>query len=122
MRAAGCTGINFGADSGNDGMLKRLGRDFNSIDISNAACWTKEEGISVTLDLLLGAPGETIESIERTVELVKQVDPDRVGVSLGMRVYPGTGLAAQVDSEEYGCALVGGKDPFDLLFFFGSRR
>jgi radical SAM superfamily enzyme YgiQ (UPF0313 family) len=117
MRAAGCVGIIFGADNGNDGMLKRLGRDFNSIDISNAARWTKEEGISVTLDLLLGAPGETIESIEQTVELVRQIDPDRVGVSLGVRVYPGTGLAAQVDLEEYGCGLVGGKDPFDPLFF-----
>jgi hypothetical protein len=117
MRAAGCAGIKFGADNGNDRMLKRLGRDFNSIDISNAARWTKEEAMSLTLDLLLGAPGETIESIEQTVELVKQADPDRVGVSLGVRVYPGTGLAAQVAAEKYAGGLVGGKDSFDPLFF-----
>ena len=73
--------------------------------------------MSVMLDLLLGAPGETIESIEQTVELVKRVDPDRIGVSLGVRVYPGTGLAALVTAEEYACGLVGGKDPFDPLFF-----
>jgi tryptophan 2-C-methyltransferase len=117
MRVAGCAGIKFGADNGNDGMLKRLGRDFNPIDISNAARWTKEEGMFVMLDLLLGAPGETIESIQQTVELVKQADPDLVGISLGVRVYPGTGLATQAAAEEYACGLVGGKDPFDPLFF-----
>ena len=100
MRAAGCVGIDFGADNGNAEMLKRLGRDFGPTDILNATRWAKEEGMAVMLDLLLGSPGETRESIEQTVELVKQADPDRAGVSLGVRVYPGTELARQVTSEE----------------------
>jgi radical SAM superfamily enzyme YgiQ (UPF0313 family) len=121
MRAAGCREIKFGADNGSNGMLKLLGRDFNPIDISNAARWAKEEGMSITLDLLLGAPGETIESIEQTVELVKQVDPDRVGVSLGVRIYQGTDLAEQLAAEDHACGLVGGENPFDPLFFIEPR-
>jgi len=44
-------------------------------------------------DLLLGSPGETRESLTRTVELMREASPDRVGVALGVRVYPGTALA-----------------------------
>lgn len=117
MRAAGCVGIDFGADHGDREMLKRLGRDFAPGDIRNATRLAKEEGMAVMLDLLLGSPGETREGIEQTVELVKQADPDRAGVSLGVRIYPGTTLAAKVNSGEYSGGLSGGKDLLDPLFF-----
>jgi radical SAM superfamily enzyme YgiQ (UPF0313 family) len=117
MRAAGCVGIDFGADNGSEAMLKRLGRDFGPADILNVTRWTKEEGMAVMLDLLLGSPGETAESLEQTVELVKRADPDRAGVSLGVRVYPETELARQVASEKNLAGLVGRSDAFDPLFF-----
>ena len=117
MRAAGCIGIDFGADSGCAEMLQRLGRAFSPADVLNAAQRAKEQGMAVMLDLLLGAPGESRESIEQTVSLVKQADPDRAGVSLGVRVYPGTELAAQVASKEFAGGLTGGNNPFEPLFF-----
>jgi radical SAM superfamily enzyme YgiQ (UPF0313 family) len=117
MRAAGCVGIDFGADSGCAAMLQRLGRPFSPADVLNAAKRAKEQGMAVMLDLLLGAPGESRESIEQTVALVRQAGPDRAGVSLGVRVYPGTELAAQVASKEYAGGLTGGNDPFEPLFF-----
>jgi tryptophan 2-C-methyltransferase len=52
------------------------------------------------LDLLLGAPGETKEGIEQTVEVVRQAKPDLAGVSLGVRLFPGTELTAQVGCGE----------------------
>jgi radical SAM superfamily enzyme YgiQ (UPF0313 family) len=107
MRMAGCAGIDFGADNGNGEMLQRLGRDFGPADILNATRWAKEEGMAVMLDLLLGAPGETRKSIEQTIELVKQSGADRIGVSLGVRVFPGTELDAQV----------GGGDAADPFFY-----
>ncbi len=111
MRRAGCVGIDFGADNGNNEMLKRLGRDFTAADVLNATRWTKEEGMAVMLDLLLGAPGETRESIEQTVKMVKQAGPDRAGVSLGVRLFKGTELEAKV----------GGGDPADPAFFLDPR-
>jgi tryptophan 2-C-methyltransferase len=117
MRAAGCVGINFGTDNGDEAMLKRLGRDFGPADILNAARRAREQGISVMLDLLLGSPGETWESIERTVRLMRHAGPDCVGVSLGVRVYSGTALAAQATSGKLAGGLSAGKDPFDPLFF-----
>ena len=73
--------------------------------------------MAVMLDLLLGSPGETKESIEQTVEIVKQADPDRAGVSLGIRVYPGTELARRVRSADCEEGLIGGQNDSDPLFF-----
>jgi radical SAM superfamily enzyme YgiQ (UPF0313 family) len=98
-------------------MLLRLRRNFSPEDILNTVRWCKESGIAVMLDLLLGSPGETRESIFRTVELMRRADPDRVGVAVGVRVYPGTELADQVMRGELRKSLVGGQDRFDPLFF-----
>jgi tryptophan 2-C-methyltransferase len=116
MHAAGCVGINFGVDSGDEKMLKRLGRGFTPGDILDAARWSKEAGMAVMLDLLFGSPGETRESLVRTVTLMKQADPVCVGVSVGLRVYPGTELARLVASERRN-GLTGGPDPAQPLYF-----
>jgi hypothetical protein len=109
MREAGCVGINFGADNGDARMLDRLGRGFAPEDIVNATRWSKQEGMAVMLDLLLGSPGETRESLTQTVELIKRADPDRAGVSVGVRIYPGTELARRL--------AVTGQDPSEPQFF-----
>ncbi|HIC89607.1 MAG TPA: radical SAM protein, partial [Anaerolineae bacterium] len=117
MRRAGCVGINFGVDTGDEKMLRRLRRDFTPEDILNAARSCKQAGIVVMLDLLLGLPGETRESIIRTLELMRRAGPDRVGVALGVRVYPGTELADPVMKEKLKGGFVGGDDPSEPLFF-----
>jgi radical SAM superfamily enzyme YgiQ (UPF0313 family) len=115
MHRAGCAGINFGVDNGDEAMLRRLRRDFTPDDILNAVRMCKEAGIVVMLDLLLGSPGETRASIIRTIELMKRAEPDRVGIALGVRVYPETELAHRVMRKNDG--LVGGGDLFEPLFF-----
>ncbi len=117
MRRAGCAGINFGADSGDDGMLARLGRAFRADDIRNAVRSCREAGIAVMLDLLLGSPGETRESVARTVALVKDAGPDRAGVAVGVRVYPGTKIAGAVTRGESRKGLIGGDDLSGPVFF-----
>jgi radical SAM superfamily enzyme YgiQ (UPF0313 family) len=96
MRRAGCVGVNFGADSGDEGMLSSLGRDFQPEDLERTADACRAAGLVFMYDLLLGGPGETRGSIERTIDLVKRISPDRVGVSLGVRVYAGTRLGELV--------------------------
>jgi tryptophan 2-C-methyltransferase len=117
MRKAGCAGIDFGADNGCREMLRRLGRNFDAEDILNATNRAKTEGMAVMLDLLLGAPGESRESIVQTVELMKKADPDRIGISLGVRVYPGTPLAQELSLSKDRKGLTGGTDPCDPLFY-----
>ena len=117
MRRAGCAGINFGTDSGDDRMLGLLGRDFRAEDILRTVRLCREAGITVMLDLLIGAPGETRESVVRTVEVMKEANPDRAGVAVGVRVYPGTELASLVGEGDRGKGLLGGDDLAKPVFF-----
>jgi radical SAM superfamily enzyme YgiQ (UPF0313 family) len=93
MRAAGCAGINFGADSGSDRMLAALGRPYRGEAVTAAVAACRQAGITVMLDLLIGAPGEDEASVRESIELVKAADPCRAGAAVGVRVYPGTPLA-----------------------------
>ena len=96
MRRAGCAGINFGVDSGSDAQLARLGRDHTVEDIHHAAERCRKHDLVTMFDLLLAGPGETRDTLAETVRAMKEIAPDRVGVSFGVRVYPGTPLAEEV--------------------------
>jgi radical SAM superfamily enzyme YgiQ (UPF0313 family) len=98
-RRAGCVGINFGADSGCDEMLRRLGRHFTADDLVRTAATCRRHGLVFMYDLLLGGPGETPASVRETIELMRRVAPDCVGLSLGVRLYAGTPLAGLVRAE-----------------------
>lgn len=117
MARAGCAGINFGADSGDAAMLRRLGRAYGPDAIVDAVRHCREAGMAVMLDLLLGGPGETAESIARTISLVKQAAPDRAGISLGLRVYPGTPLAAMAERGQLADGLSGDATGAEPLFY-----
>jgi radical SAM superfamily enzyme YgiQ (UPF0313 family) len=98
-RRSGCAGIDFGADSGSDEMLRRLGREFTVADHSRTAEVCHQEGIIFMYDLLLGGPGETRESMRQTIEAMKKLSPDRVGVSFGVRIFPRTMMADIVQKQ-----------------------
>jgi radical SAM superfamily enzyme YgiQ (UPF0313 family) len=102
MRRAGCVGIDFGADSGDDGMLRRLGRDHTVADLEEVSRICHEESITFMYDLLLGGPGETRDTVRRTIDLIRDISPSRVGVAVGVRIYPGTPLAQRVGQEGIG--------------------
>lgn len=99
MIKAGCKGIDFGADHVDDRMLKNLGRPFRARDLKKTAATCNEFEIPFMYDLLLGGPGEDRESLKRAIELMKEIGPTRVGISAGIRVYPGTRLAEIVKEE-----------------------
>jgi len=99
FRRAGCVGIDFGADSGNAAMLKRLGRHFVPDDLARTADLCHQHGIAFMYDLLVGGPGETRETVRETIELMRRIDADCVGVAMGVRVYEGTRMADWVRSQ-----------------------
>ena len=98
-RKAGCAGVNFGVDSASDTVLKALGRHFTVADVIRTAEICHAQGLVFMYDLLLGGPGETRETLRETIETMKRLSPDRVGASLGVRVFPGTRLAARLAGE-----------------------
>jgi radical SAM superfamily enzyme YgiQ (UPF0313 family) len=96
MKRAGCVGIDFGADHGDDHMLRRLGHNYRSDDLTRIRYICLRHRIICMFDLILGAPGEARKTIETTVHLMKKIRPDRVGISLGVRLYPMTALGRHI--------------------------
>ncbi|HOV73737.1 MAG TPA: radical SAM protein [Candidatus Hydrogenedentes bacterium] len=99
MAKAGCRGINFGVDHGVPEMLCRLGRIHSPDDARNAARICRETGIACMFDMLFGGPGETPETLKQAIAFAREADPDCVGLSCGIRVYPHTGLARQIRAQ-----------------------
>jgi radical SAM superfamily enzyme YgiQ (UPF0313 family) len=93
MVRAGCRGINFGVDHTDDRILKILGRPFTITAIQETAAICHRLGIPFMYDVLLGGPGETPESLAAVISAMKEINPSRVGISAGVRIYPGTPLA-----------------------------
>jgi len=92
MWRAGCRGIDFGAESGTEEMLRALGRDFTPEDTVRAVRACRSQGIVVMLELLIGAPGETPQTARQSIEMARQSEPSCIDISLGVRGYAGTGM------------------------------
>ena len=99
MQRAGCVGIDFTADSADPAMLVTYRHGHREKDLADAVRLCREHGMAVMLDMLLGGPGESPESVARTIESFKRLDPDCAGAALGIRIYPGTPLASLVRTE-----------------------
>lgn len=96
MQRAGCVGVNFGADSGSDAQLHRLGRGYQAKQVAAAVKACKKAGLAVMIDLLLGGPGETPETVRETIAFYKGLPVDCVGAPVGIRLYPRTPIARLV--------------------------
>ncbi len=99
MKKAGCVGIDFTADSASGIMLSNYRDAHQAGDLAAAVKLCRDNGIAVMLDLLLGGQGETQETLAESIEYIKAISPDCVGAGLGVRVYPGTEMAAIVKAE-----------------------
>jgi radical SAM superfamily enzyme YgiQ (UPF0313 family) len=99
MSKAGCVGINFTGDSASPPMLKTYGQTHRKEDLASAVQLCRDNNIKVMIDLLLGGPGETPETVAQTINFIKQIDPDCAGAPLGVRIYPDTEMARIVESE-----------------------
>jgi len=99
MGRAGCVGINFTSDSAHSSMLATYGHTHRREDLARAVWLCRDHGIAVMLDMLLGGPGETPETLAETIAAFKRIDPDCAGAALGIRVYPGTAMASRVLAE-----------------------
>jgi len=93
MKKAGCTGVEFGTDSGSPTVLVRLGKKFSPDDIRRASHAARDAGLEVCHSLSLGAPGETGETLRESFNLMEEISPTAVIAMVGLRIFPGTGLA-----------------------------
>lgn len=103
MKEAGCDLLITTFDSGDDSMLERLGKPFRTEDIVTTVRATQEAGLNAPCCLTLGGPGETPETVLRTIQLAQSLKPMRVtwGEPPGLRIYPDTPLEEIVRREGF---------------------
>ena len=92
MLSAGCTGVEFGSDAANETMLANLCKGFTVDDLRRASTICQQSGISFCHSLLLGGPGETMETVHQTLNTVVDMSPTAVICMIGIGVFPGTRL------------------------------
>lgn len=93
MVKAGCSGVELGTDTAHEGMLSLLGKPFGVADVIAADQRCRREGLACCHSLLLGGPGETLDTARTTLDLMAQLDPDAVIIMNGIRIFPRTKLA-----------------------------
>jgi radical SAM superfamily enzyme YgiQ (UPF0313 family) len=91
MYSAGCRRIHYGIESGNEGILKRIGKGFALQQVTQAVQWTRDAGIQTKGYFMLGLPCDTEQTMRQTVDLAVSLDLDEAMFSL-TTPFPGTRL------------------------------
>jgi len=97
------TDFGVGVESCNDEVLKKLGKNFNKEDILNASKIFKRKKLeSVQWFLILGAEGETYQTIKETFDCMGKAASlwDVVFLGIGLRVYKGSPIAKKLSKEK----------------------
>lgn len=89
MKDAGCRLLIVGYESGDPQILKNIkkGATIDMAERFTANC--KKLGLLIHGDYIVGLPGETRESVRRTVDFAKRLDTETIQVSIA-HPYPGT--------------------------------
>jgi anaerobic magnesium-protoporphyrin IX monomethyl ester cyclase len=69
----GCTTVNYGVESGSQRMLDIMEKKTSVEDNINALKWTAEAGLNTIVQLVIGMPGESNQTIRETIEFLKIV-------------------------------------------------
>lgn len=89
LAEAGCVQVAWGIESGSQEILDRMNKGVTVQDNYNVIQWAKEYGISSRTFFIIGFPGETGESLEKTRQFIERSDPDQILAS-NFIPYPGT--------------------------------
>lgn len=82
LKRAGCQIVWVGAESGSQKILDAMEKGTKVEQIREASQRLHDEGVQVGFFLQFGYPGETREDIERTLQLVRDCNPDDIGISV----------------------------------------
>jgi anaerobic magnesium-protoporphyrin IX monomethyl ester cyclase len=95
MRQAGCWQVLYGLESGDEQILKMLKKGNTIEQNKRAVRLAKEVGLSVRADFIVGTPGETMESLRRTLDFAIRLEVDYAHFNKFVP-YPGTELYRQL--------------------------
>ena len=98
LAASACQTVWIGAESGSQRVLDAMEKGIHVEEIATATARLRARGIAVGFFLQFGYPGETLDDIQRTLEMVERCGPDDIGVSVSYPL-PGTAFYTRVQAQ-----------------------
>lgn len=98
LKDSGCRMVLLGVESGSQKLLDSMQKDIKVEDSRKASSILNKVGIRTEAFIVIGYPGETEETLEETVTLIKECDFSDVGVWL-FTPLPGSEIYGKVSEE-----------------------
>jgi len=101
LAAAGCAQITYGVESGSERIRREvMRRPVDNQRFLDVFRWTREAGIALTANFMLGLPEETRDDLQMTLDLAGELDVLDFGYFV-FYPYPGTQLFQEVKARGY---------------------
>lgn len=99
MYQAGCIGMKFGVESGNQEILRRIEKPVDFAKLKKFTDWCAKRRIKTHATFTFGLSGETKETMKDTFNLAKELDVDSVQFSI-TTPFPGTRFYQEVQKKK----------------------
>ena len=99
MSKSGCRLVHFGIESCDDRILGIIKKDHGYEEVVQALTWAKESGLKVKAHMMLALPGDTGETMFRTIERIINLSPDDIQFNITIP-YPHTELWKMAEEQK----------------------
>ncbi len=95
LAKAGFTRVSFGMQSAVPHVLATLERTHNPANVERAVAWAREAGLAVSLDLIYGTPGESLDDWKASLAAAMALAPDHIS-AYSLVIEPATRMGGQL--------------------------
>lgn len=115
LAAAGCTEVWLGAESGSQRILDAMDKGTTINEIKQARNSLQQHDIRAAFFIQFGYLGETMEDINKTIDLITETMPDDIGISVSYPL-PGTKFYEKVKQDMIAKKNWTDSDDLDMMY------
>jgi radical SAM superfamily enzyme YgiQ (UPF0313 family) len=97
LAKSGLQAVKFGVESADTARLRRIGKNLDVDRVRATVAAVHALGIKVHLTFMFGLQGETLESMQRTLDLAYELDPDSAQFTIAVP-FPGSRLHDELEA------------------------
>jgi len=98
MKKVGLQALKYGVESAEQALVDHSGKKLDLEKVKEIVHLTKKQGIFVHLTFTFGLPGETAATIDKTIRLACELDPDSLQFSI-ITPFPGSRLYYELEQK-----------------------